>query len=447
MAHRSRSNGSSPRRCHQALDHHEVMSMLTRALDATQEAILFLHPLRHPLRLLAIVALINAPKLWIVLTSQPRHFTPSPKVKYTVRLLSWTGIPQWHYGDEWLLYSNLRKVHQFKDVVGWFVGDWVGGNGFYRPLSSLSLLLDYWLWRDGRRGYLFTSWLLQVFAIYLAALLFANVCRDPYSATFGALSLSLVWYPPTIVTLNFMSTRPDALCAPLFMLALLAAIRWCDGGNCLWLIGACAFALFSLWAKESAWMLPLLMLACAALKFGLRDERHRVRCALAASCLALISLGWFIAYLHILPSTVAQYGSMALKPERVPVQAYLISIRVMPQVSNFVSWLISLPHSVLTKMTLRVLAELSVFVALAILSWRHARSALLLSLLWIVVSSLPLMSARLWSPHYFHVPIFGTHMLNGALIAGGLHWLAAAYACGERWSSNGEASTGVIGNA
>lgn len=418
------------------------MSVLRRALDATWKAILFLHPLKYPLRLLVIVALINAPKLWIVFASQPRQFTPSPKVEYTVRLLSWTGIPQWHYGDEWLLYSNLRKVHQFKDVACWFIGDWVGGNGFYRPLSSLSLLLDYWLWHDRRRGYLFTSWLLQVTAIYLAALLFAEVCRDTHSAIFGALSLSLVWYPPTVVTLNFMSTRPDALCAPLFILALLAAIRWCDGGSLLWLIGACVFAILSLWAKESAWTLPLMMLVCAVLKFGVRDERHRVRYALTTSCFAFISLGWFVAYLHILPSTVAQYGSMALKPERLLVQAYLISIRVMPQLANFVSWIIGLPHSVLTKMTLHVLVELSVFAALAFLSWRHTRATLLLSLLWIVISSLPLMSARLWSPHYFHVPIFGTHMLNGALMAGGLCWLATAYARGEQWSSNGEASRG-----
>lgn len=416
------------------------MGMLLRAIYVAWESAPIFHKIKRPFWLLTVVTLVSVPKLWFVLTSQPRQFTPFPRVKYTQRMLSWVGIPQWHYGDEWLLYSNLRRVRQFRDVAGWFVGDWVAGNGFYRPLSSLSLLLDYRLWHNRRRGYLFTSWLLQVVAVYLATLLFANVSSDLHSAVFGALSLSLVWYPPTVVTLNFVSTRPDALCVPLVMFALLAAIKWCDGGNWLWLISACAFTLLSLWAKESAWVLPLAVSACAALRtvgMDLTNGRYCMRCIIAIVCFALITIGWFIAYLCVLPGTVAQYGSMALKPERAFTQAYLISIRVVPQLANFFSWLIGFPYSLPTVRTLLVFVELLVFVGLAMLSWKHARAMFLLSVLWIVISSLPLLSVRLWSPHYFHMPIFGTHMLNGALVAGGLRWLVLTY-CLQRCSRKAE---------
>jgi hypothetical protein len=40
----------------------------------------------------------------------------------------------------------LQRLQQPHSVWAWFVGDWVLGNGFYRPLSSVLYQVDYWLW-------------------------------------------------------------------------------------------------------------------------------------------------------------------------------------------------------------------------------------------------------------------------------------------------------------
>lgn len=381
-----------------------------------------IHPLKHPLRMLVIIALLSLPKLWFVITAQPKTFSPSPKMRYPLQYLSWFGIPNWHYGDEWLLYSNLRRVSQISDVAKWFYSDWVGQNGFYRPLSSLSLLVDHMLWNNRRCGYLLTSWLLQVFSAWLIAILFASISRDAHSAVFGAASFALIWYPPTAVTMSFMSTRPDVLCAPFLMLSLLLTFKWCRGGGYLWLSLACLSALLSLLAKESAWMLPILSLACLLLVMNGMENRSVAKIAIAIACFVLIISMWLVLYAHILPETFSRYGLLALKRERFFSQAYLVFVRLLPQVSDLGSWLIGFPYSIPTGITLRLMVTLPLFVALLILSWHYARIALLLSFVWIAITPLPLISVRLWSPHYFYVPSFGTHMLNGALLAGALQF-------------------------
>ncbi|CUU38011.1 MAG: hypothetical protein K6U12_11265 [Armatimonadetes bacterium] len=45
-------------------------------------------------------------------------------------------------------------------VGRWFRGDWLLENGFYRPISSASLTLDYALYGEAAWGFCFTNWLL-----------------------------------------------------------------------------------------------------------------------------------------------------------------------------------------------------------------------------------------------------------------------------------------------
>lgn len=60
----------------------------------------------------------------------------------------------------------------------WFTGDWFLHNGFYRPVTCLSLLIDYTLYGESGWGYRLTNWLLAVLtAIGLYVLLQWFACR------------------------------------------------------------------------------------------------------------------------------------------------------------------------------------------------------------------------------------------------------------------------------
>ena len=84
-----------------------------------------------------------------------------------ILLLNLLGVAHWHYDDGlWDSFENLdtrvvlQRLQQPHSVWAWFVGDWVLGNGFYRPLPSMLYQLDYWLWGDRLLDWKWTNGLL-----------------------------------------------------------------------------------------------------------------------------------------------------------------------------------------------------------------------------------------------------------------------------------------------
>jgi hypothetical protein len=85
-----------------------------------------------------------------------------------ILLLNLLGVARWHYDDGlWDSFENLdtrvilQRLQQPHSVWAWFVGDWVLGNGFYRPLPSVLYQMDYWLWGDDLLRWKWTNGLLR----------------------------------------------------------------------------------------------------------------------------------------------------------------------------------------------------------------------------------------------------------------------------------------------
>lgn len=62
-------------------------------------------------------------------------------------------------------------------VGRWFLGDWLLENGFYRPISSASLTLDYALYGEAAWGYRLTNWLLLLAIALGVAVLIPRLLR------------------------------------------------------------------------------------------------------------------------------------------------------------------------------------------------------------------------------------------------------------------------------
>ncbi len=61
--------------------------------------------------------------------------------------------------------AMLNAMRETGGIAGWwtwFTGDWFLHNGFYRPTTCLSLLMDYTLYGETGWGYRLTNWLLAV---------------------------------------------------------------------------------------------------------------------------------------------------------------------------------------------------------------------------------------------------------------------------------------------
>ncbi|MCX7924765.1 MAG: hypothetical protein N2554_03020, partial [Fimbriimonadales bacterium] len=84
-----------------------------------------------------------------------------------ILLLNLIAVGYWHYDDG--LHDSfenldtrviLQRLQQPHSAWEWFTGDWVLGNGFYRPLPSVLYQMDYWLWGENLLAWKWTNGLL-----------------------------------------------------------------------------------------------------------------------------------------------------------------------------------------------------------------------------------------------------------------------------------------------
>ena len=69
-------------------------------------------------------------------------------------------------------------------ALRWLFGDWLLENGFYRPISSLSIALDYALYGEAGWGFRLTNWLLMILTALGAWVLvraYARLVGNPYA--------------------------------------------------------------------------------------------------------------------------------------------------------------------------------------------------------------------------------------------------------------------------
>ena len=77
----------------------------------------------------------------------------------------------------------LDAVKQ-QGALRWLFGDWLLENGFYRPVSSLSIALDYALYGEAGWGFRLTNWLLMIVTVLGAWALvraYARLAGTPYA--------------------------------------------------------------------------------------------------------------------------------------------------------------------------------------------------------------------------------------------------------------------------
>lgn len=90
------------------------------------------------------------------------------------------------------MLNAILSVGGLKGVGRWFVGDWLLENGFYRPISSASLTLDYTLYGEQAWGFCLTNWLLLWAITFGSAFLVPRLLRVSPSWGWGvAIAISM----------------------------------------------------------------------------------------------------------------------------------------------------------------------------------------------------------------------------------------------------------------
>jgi tetratricopeptide (TPR) repeat protein len=131
------------------------------------------------------------------------------------------------------------------------------GHDRYRPLISLSYLIDLRLWGDRPPYYHVTNLLFHIFSSVLVYFILRAIFEKRWPAWLGALLFAI--HPIHTESVSWISGRTDVICGFFFFLALFLYLSARKGGRWTHAAGSLVAFLLALLSKEMAVTLPLVI--------------------------------------------------------------------------------------------------------------------------------------------------------------------------------------------
>lgn len=194
-------------------------------------------------------------------------------------------------------------------------------DNYYRPLTLISLALDYSLWQLNPCGYHLTNVLLHAFNAILFFILLNSILPNRNLAALTSILFAI--HPLNSVTVNFISDRGNLLVASLMLLALISfSLGYKKQGIQYYLCGFLFFIL-ALFSRENAILLPLYLLCI----FGIIYQKGNLKQIIILSILtSLFSLGYLLLRLRYfsLASAICPDFKLLFTRQSLTSFAYLI---------------------------------------------------------------------------------------------------------------------------
>ena len=327
-----------------------------------------------------------------------------------------------HYGlmgfDSYPIIATSR-IESLADLIGTFTEKLMDGRyagDFYRPLLNLSFAVDHMLWGLNAFGYQLTNvLLLGAWAGALHALL--RRLLGP-RARVGPLVGVLVFMLSALQfeVLPVPARRADLLCGLFMVVALwlqLAPRALKSPKPQLWPAVATLAALGS---KETAFALPVLIVAVVALYSERKTLRDRLRHAAIAVVPHLAAVGLITVARFAILGGIGGHRSLSLleigsgMPRALSI---IVQGLVWPQPlmrSNLGTWL-------LVVLALGLLATAIWVSGLARERWStRALGGAVLGVAWVLLLSATYSAAGQIGPWYFLLPLAGWALLSGSLV-------------------------------
>lgn len=339
-------------------------------------------------------------------------------------VLNGGAVLYWHRDDGlWSSFENLdvrtilARLEQPHQPLTWFTGDWVLGNGFYRPLPSLLYEIDYRLWGRELLHYKWLNGLLSLGCALLLVVWVAELSRSRSLALWTGLIFTgwqtgllqgvpewLLWGGALVgvgLSWRFSGDRSIALMVGCLMLVLGLELGFIPNLPDLhqasfayramgWIPGRTAtlmtlFALFTLWAYcrlcwrgdwgwavlslvgfagalasyEQAIVLPLLMAACGIVIRAKGGRFHWLPIALSLILLELYL--WF--YLATIPSETEYHQQRLRRFYALNTSLLYWLLPPLPEVLVQLDLLVDAPAAILMPAFWQAWLVLGVYVA------------------------------------------------------------------------------------
>lgn len=167
------------------------------------------------------------------------------------------------FDDEELIYNNIY-IQNLSYFPKFFTQNMIAGAGkisnMYRPLLLLSLALDYRFWKLNPVGYHLTSIMLHFFNGWMIYLVMQKLFNNKFISLFT--SLLFIIHPVQTEAVTYASGRTDPLYTLFLLGSMLCALSFFTRQrfNILFFSGSVTLFIFSLLSKESAVILPFLLI-------------------------------------------------------------------------------------------------------------------------------------------------------------------------------------------
>lgn len=252
---------------------------------------------------------------------------------------------------------------------------------YYRPLQELTYLLDYHFWSFEPSGYHLSNIFLHIL-VAIGIFLLVHLLTADFFLSFLTVILFIV-HPVHTETVSYIAGRGDSLAAAFIILTLIVYIKNLEKRTLLNLLLIGLLTTLSLFSKENAIMLPLLIWAyhfCYRKKFDF----------LAALPVAAGLISYFLFRILLVHSPLDVLKNLGGLSERLPGFFYALS-----QYFKLLLWPFDLHFDygqpVFSWQNPTVLLGLLIFVGLLIIAFslKRRQPIISFSIFWFFISLLP----------------------------------------------------------
>lgn len=341
------------------------------------------------------------------------------------------------WDDEILIIGN-DYIKNFSNIPKIFTVDtyhWITESNFYRPLFSLSLMLDYRLWQLNPFGYHLTNFALHLFNTFLVFCLvnlFTTQLKIPLIA-----SLFYLVHPVHTQAVTYISGRADLLAFFFILTSVLffAKITQKIGAGfkgIFYFLAAISF-IFALLCKEIVLILPFILLLY---DYCFGDISKRLKGHAVFFSIAVIYI--------IIRSKFMPFSSDGMLSESLFIKLInLPKVVIFYLLLLFFPWNLRIERPFPLSESLNLPVLLSAFILVVISRWifrNRNKKVLLFSALWFFISLLPVVNIILplnamVADHWLYLPSVGFFIIlaygTDRLLSG--DFLIAGYKASHRF--------------
>jgi len=309
-------------------------------------------------------------------------------------------------------FQNIK--HIFKEDLFYMTLDIApAGSGYYRPIQTLSYIVDYSLWARRPLGYHLTSFIIHILNAVIVFYLCLLIMGDKWKSCFVASAFSA--HPAFVPVVAYVSGRADLLGLFFSLLAIYLAIGYIAktrGKYFIWLSVLCyALAVLS---KEYYVITPLFIIAYFLIYRDDAIADRNVKTGLLS--MALI----FIAYL-VLRAAVFNFHPLAVQEYDIPL--WIGRVIVFPYLLTCYIWALVFPVNLgmEKKLLLNSFAEprfplsyITLFAIIAIFCYFYKKKQriTIFWLAWFAISLIPISHIfipleHIWAEHWTYMASIG----------------------------------------